>query len=311
MKWSIGHKLGAGFGLALLSLAVMGPLSHRVTTHLIETARRVEETRGILGRLDAVLYQMKDAEAGMAIYLITSQERSLAPYHAATTGLARQLSDLRKLTADRPGQQARLDALGRLIEQKVTFMGELLNLHRNANAAAAQALRTSRAERLTNDIRKAIVEIQDHENDLLKRREQEAATAQAQAVLIDTYGTFLALPLVALAAFFVTRSIILPVRKLLDEAAGTGSQAPTRKIHRRADGETSELAAPFNEIADQFHALRAETDLLRSILENIGDGVIVAEGDGALLLSNPAARQVLGSAASVTSVTEWARRCGC
>jgi PAS domain S-box-containing protein len=312
MKWSIWEKLGAGFGLALLTLAVLGTASYRGTARLIETARRVEETRGILRRLEDLLYQMKEAEAGTLSYVVTGEPRSLEAYHTAAERLVRQVSDLRKLTAANPGQRPRLEVLARSIEARAAFLRELSSLRRNQGAAAAeQALRTGKGEKLTADVKKAIVEIEDQENESLKRREQEAGEAKQEAVLINTYGTFLTLLLVSLTAMFVVRGIAVPIRHLTEGAARIVSDTLCRKVDVKANDEIGGLPAPFGRIADEISTMQAEIGMLGTILDSIGDGVVVADEHGRFLLTNPAARQVLGSDATVISVSQWSRRCGC
>ena len=44
MKWTIGTKIGGGFALALTALIVIGLVSYRSTTGLIETAGQVTHT---------------------------------------------------------------------------------------------------------------------------------------------------------------------------------------------------------------------------------------------------------------------------
>ncbi|MCI0462879.1 MAG: PAS domain S-box protein [Gemmataceae bacterium] len=54
--------------------------------------------------------------------------------------------------------------------------------------------------------------------------------------------------------------------------------------------------------------LRKQTELLQSILANMADGVVVADGQGRLLALNPAAERLFGLGADDLGSADWARR---
>ena len=51
MTWSIGKKIGSGFGLALVMLATVGAVSYDSTTKLVESAGWVQHTHEVLNGL--------------------------------------------------------------------------------------------------------------------------------------------------------------------------------------------------------------------------------------------------------------------
>jgi signal transduction histidine kinase/response regulator RpfG family c-di-GMP phosphodiesterase len=57
-------------------------------------------------------------------------------------------------------------------------------------------------------------------------------------------------------------------------------------------------------------AYRQQTKLLRSVLESMGDGVLVADDQGRMVLVNPAAEQMLGQGAAGTHSSQWVQRFG-
>src|SRR5258707_9361644 len=83
MKWTIGTKIGGGFALALAALLIIGVVSYRSTTGLIETAGLVDHTHLVLENLEQLLSTMKDAETGQRGFVITGEERYLDPYNTA------------------------------------------------------------------------------------------------------------------------------------------------------------------------------------------------------------------------------------
>lgn len=65
------------------------------------------------------------------------------------------------------------------------------------------------------------------------------------------------------------------------------------------------LVSTFEEIVRSNHELESRTVQLNMILENIGDGVVVADADGRLVLSNPMAEQLLGPSALLRRPLHW------
>jgi signal transduction histidine kinase/response regulator RpfG family c-di-GMP phosphodiesterase len=70
-------------------------------------------------------------------------------------------------------------------------------------------------------------------------------------------------------------------------------------------------------VADQQKALarseaayRQQTKILRSVLDSMGDGVLVADDSGNMVLLNPAAEQMVGQGGTDTPRSEWSKRYG-
>ena len=101
------RRICAGAGV----LAVIGVISYRSTASLIDAAEMRSHTFIVLGNLEGLLSLTQGAETGQRGFLITGADRYLEPYNAATNGLDSGDRELRKLTADNPNQQRRLDAI--------------------------------------------------------------------------------------------------------------------------------------------------------------------------------------------------------
>jgi signal transduction histidine kinase/CheY-like chemotaxis protein len=65
------------------------------------------------------------------------------------------------------------------------------------------------------------------------------------------------------------------------------------------------LVSTFEEIVRSNRELESRTVELNMILENIGDGVVVADAEGQLILSNPMAEQLLGDKALMRRPMHW------
>jgi signal transduction histidine kinase/response regulator RpfG family c-di-GMP phosphodiesterase len=75
--------------------------------------------------------------------------------------------------------------------------------------------------------------------------------------------------------------------------------------------KAAEIVAEQQEaLARSEAAYREQTKILRSVLDNMSDGVLVTDDSGKMVLLNPAAEQMVGRAAVGTRQSEWVERCG-
>src|SRR5271154_2951670 len=110
-SWTFGRRLAAGFGLAGLVLLVIIFLSFRTTSGLVDNNALVEHSHDVETKLTDLLSELKDAETGQRGFIITGEDSYLDPSRAALTEIPDTLQTVRRLTADNPDQQRRLDAL--------------------------------------------------------------------------------------------------------------------------------------------------------------------------------------------------------
>jgi signal transduction histidine kinase/response regulator RpfG family c-di-GMP phosphodiesterase len=83
----------------------------------------------------------------------------------------------------------------------------------------------------------------------------------------------------------------------------------SREVTRRK--KAAEILSEQQEaLARSEAAYRQQTKLLRSVLESMGDGVLVSDDQGKMVLVNPAAEQMLGAGAAGTHRSQWVERFG-
>src|ERR1700688_4002167 len=132
-NWTFGRKIAAGFALSLVLLTAIGGVSYRSITKLTRTSQWVTHTHEVLEHIDRVLGLLKDAETGQRGSLITGDEASLEPYHTGSGQVLDVVKELRKLTADNPNQQRRVDAAEPLIATKLAELKQTIDLRRKGD----------------------------------------------------------------------------------------------------------------------------------------------------------------------------------
>src|SRR5581483_11244128 len=225
---------------------------------LVQDRDRITHTYRVLGRLESVLSTLRTVEATQRTYLITGTDNVLSAYQAAYDALPTEITNLRQLIADNADQQ-RLDELMPLISGRLDFLKEGIRLRQQQGFEAARAfILTDSGQPTIGQIRTLITAMEDTENTLLARRNDESRSS-----IVATIGAFSA---GAVVSFALIGTVFYLLRR---EVAS----------HARAE-----------------EALTEERNLLRTLMDNLPDSVFVKDTQSRFILNNAAHRAILGKA---------------
>ena len=265
---TIGKKITLGFGLSLAILVTIGILSYFSVTSLIANNSAVVHTDTVIANLDTLLSLMKDAETGQRGFIITGKADYLDPYNRATENLDQAVRDLRQLMAGDPSQERHLDKLEPLITGKVRELDKVIELRKSQGFdVAAKEVNDDIGKNLMDQVRKVIGDMKTQEKDLLAQRTHEAEASSRSALYAIGVGTVLAILLVQLAGFFITRSIVNPLRSVVEVSRNIAAgDLRAKKILATSDYEIRELAGEYDQMVD---GLKDLTGQIRSVTENV------------------------------------------
>ena len=272
MRWSIGKKIGSGFGLALIALTTVGAVSYDSTSKLIDSAAWVRHTREVLEGLDELLSAMKDAETGQRGYIITGEARYLEPYQGAREAVDQKLKYLLESTADNPIQQRRLAAIEPLVVSKFAVLQETIDLRRTKGfGAAAQEVLTDKGKDAMDSIRNLVGEMREEETGLLVKRSVEERDRAHRTEMTIVVEGLCALALLSLAGVFLTRNIAIPLGEVSAAAQKIASgDLSARPISNGRRDEVGVLAAAFAEMTGSLGQMAR-------VAEQISDGDLTVE----------------------------------
>ena len=272
MRWSIGKKIGSGFGLALLALTIVGAVSYDGTSKLIDSAAWKWHTREVLGGVDELLSAMKDAETGQRGYIITGEARYLEPYQGAREAVDQKLKYLLESTADNPIQQRRLAAIEPLFVSKFAELQETIDLRRTKGfGAAAQEVLTDKGKDAMDSIRNLVGEMREEETGLLVKRSVEERDRAHRTEMTIVVEGLCALALLSLAGVFLTRNIAIPLGEVSAAAQKIASgDLSARPISNGRRDEVGVLAAAFAEMTGSLGQMAR-------VAEQISDGDLTVE----------------------------------
>jgi len=219
----IGTRILAGYGLALVVVGIVGVVAYRGTTELVDSADLVAHTHKVKEAIFEVRSSLKDAETGQRGFLLTGEDRYLEPYQQGVKAIDLYLQEARELTVDNSNQQKRLNALQSVIAVKLAELAETIAVRRQrGEQAAVQVVLTDKGKKAMDEIRTIIGEMDDQENDLLKRRSDEAKATSHFATSAIIFGGILVLVLISTAGRFIQLSITRPLAEFMQFVGRVG-----------------------------------------------------------------------------------------
>ena len=268
------RKVGIGLAFALTCLGLVGVMSYLIVVRLQEQAAWVEHSHDVLSRLELVLAAITDCETAERGYVISGDESYLEPYRQSSALIGPQVTRLRRLTADNPAQQARVEAVALLVAQRLSELGTVIQLRNRQGFGAAQSeLLTGKGKRFHDQIRGVIAQTNAAEAALLKEREESTnrSVAYTKAGIIG--GGLLAFGIVGFGFRAVRRDFA--GRKRAERALREAKD----QLELRVEQRTAQL-----EKAGESNAR------LASIIESSDDAIAQQDLAGIITSWNPAPR---------------------
>jgi methyl-accepting chemotaxis protein len=257
MKWKVGTKIGAGFGLTLAIFVIVGTISYGNAVRQTHDAERVAHTHTVLTQLALLLSSLQDAETGSRGYVITGIDRYLLPY---TTGAAEAEALRRRLlelVSENSRQQTQVASLERPISDRLGVLEETITARRDRDfAAAQQVILTERGTRAMNEIRRVVQQMTQEAEEQLAERAVNAQVASRNARWTIVFGTIAALLISGIAGLIITRNIAIPLGNLTSaaERITIGELNITVPVDDR-DDEVGVLARAFQRMTQSLRTM--------------------------------------------------------
>ncbi|HEX4424380.1 MAG TPA: CHASE3 domain-containing protein [Terriglobales bacterium] len=296
------RKTTIRIGVAVLLLSVLGFFTWRSAERAQADADWVSHTQEVLRNLEITQENLVDIETGGRMFAISGQTPFLATYEAGLHAIAPNLAVLRQLTLDNPNQQQRLNLLSAQINTKIAASKRLVEARRSGKIPTA--LQIERGRNLVDASRATILQMEDEEQRLLNQRVEKTHEARRVTLSVVLLGSVLTVAFLLTAGAAVNRQIGVSAQ------ARAQVNALNTELERRVEERTGALAAQTADLTHSQHALGAQTALLQSVLDSMGEGLAAADEHGEFILWNPAAEKILGLSAVKIPSAEWSQYYG-
>ena len=207
-------KTFLGLGLAILFFVGSGLVAHRNTNILRNDARMIFHSHEVIVAIGELRSSVQDAETGQRGFLLTGNDRYLAPYEAAVANVAGQTDKLATLTGDNPAQQERIKQLRQRVSAKLNELENTIDVRRAQGTAAALAIvGTDRGKAEMDAIRNQLSVMQQEEARLRRERLAEMDAAYQSALVSGLLSGVLGIVLTLVVGVLIRRAAVANERR--------------------------------------------------------------------------------------------------
>jgi PAS domain S-box-containing protein len=167
-------KLIASFIATIFLIGIIFTLSFFYTNKLARTAKLVEHAKNVLSEAEQTLSLTKDIENGGRGYILTGDSAYLEYFAIAKNDIVSHLRVLNELTSGNTFQKIRIDSLSALINKRIDFSEQCIQVRNEKGPAeASKLMNTQLGMFYSNKIRDLTLKIQQQENNLLIQWQNE------------------------------------------------------------------------------------------------------------------------------------------
>ena len=171
MRLSTGKILLITLFLTAITVGIALYISADQSEKMNITFQRVSHTQEVLFQAEKLLAALTERETLTREYALTGDEDYLRLLEKSGQSVDHEFSRLKAHTVDNDDQQKRLDSLGRYIRQGAAISDSLVVLvQTGGRSAGAGLLATEEVKKTGSMIRQLIVNVENHEQKLLKDR---------------------------------------------------------------------------------------------------------------------------------------------
>jgi methyl-accepting chemotaxis protein len=228
--------------------------------------------------------ELQDVETGERGYMLTSDERFLAPFNDAVDQVGKGIQKLRELTKDNPNQQKRLDNIKPLAEEKISYSKKAFEFLKEKGRQHSGEWNYVHGKEIMDKFRVIASEMIKEEEDLLKKREVDAKETVSSTKTTIITSAVLSLVCMIFITVLLTRNISSPLKDLTDVAENI------------SNGDISAGLKPGNRGDEVGDLTKSFAAMIQYLQEMTGVSKRIAGGDLTVTVKPLSDRDLLGNA---------------
>jgi len=265
---SLSTQLALGFGTVVLVLLIVTAVGLRGQSKLSDAVAMNDHTYQVIATSRAMSIAAVNIETGSRGFLLSGQETHLAPYKNGKLQFEQDFDRAKRLTADNPVQQERLQRLHAAYEQFMGFDDKLIALRaKSSDTDRAELLAQFKAghERVAmGQIRQLLNDFEGQENELLVKRNAALNAAKASSRWSMIIGSGIAVLVALTSAWLIRRRLInrLGVASHVADSIAAGNVSIS--VDSSGTDETGRLLASMSKMQQQLQkVLQGQQEMKR------------------------------------------------
>ncbi|MFT5084527.1 MAG: PAS domain S-box-containing protein [Lentisphaeria bacterium] len=245
-----------------------------------------QHTYTTLGIAQVLLSSLKDAETGHLGFLLTGDEAFLEPYLAERNDINGQLEQLQQLT-NIPSSREHLAAIFPLVKEKLSEMGNIIELRRSKDMAAViEDVRAAEGKRLIDLIRTELHGFMRIEQDELALRELAFHAKMRHLFAIIVFSSLFMSICAAAFMLLIYRNTQQQLKYII--------LTETKRLLDAQEATNKELQQAYSAIKAREKASIEEGALQRAIFNSANFSSIATDAKGVIQIFNVGAEHMLG-----------------
>ena len=149
MKWTVGTKIAGGFALTLLVFVIVGVVSYRGTTQLMDTTELRRNTYEVLASRDELMSTVRAVGVALRTYIIIGDDSQLQNFRTWMGRAEDALREVRSRQSVKAEQRQQGERLSASFSDYTATAWKLAERRRDGGITAAAEMLTSDQTRLT------------------------------------------------------------------------------------------------------------------------------------------------------------------
>ncbi len=280
MRWPNFRKMAISLPLALLAVAMLVGINEVGYLRSHDAVNALARTHTTRAEIDRLMQNMLDAETGLRGYLLTGDDRYLAPYEKAVATINTNLDSLRTLVLNStdPADIEDLAQLSRQISRKLSELDLSLRLRRQNNDDAWKFVLSTDVGKENMD---AIRTIAGRLTDRSAQKTDHSTAEILRSLMLSRLG-IATVAVIGLLAFYMylRQGVAL-------QAANQRQQDALARERDRLEHLVRERTASLTELANHLQQVREDErgHLARELHDELGALLTAAKLDVARLKS--------------------------